>query len=96
MLRLKYCCGGNNAIMVVPLWPVNRNGVKCYTALYKCDKCGEFTLRGEADDRDVRNQHLDWSTFVEYLNESQAVALIEEHQRRETEKQSLSTITQGG
>jgi transcription elongation factor Elf1 len=70
MTRFKWCCGGNHAVMVAPLWPVVKDGVKWYTALYKCDKCGQYTKRGET------NQRQDWTTFVEWLNAKQVEELL--------------------
>jgi predicted ATP-dependent serine protease len=61
--------------MVAPLWPIIKDKVKWYTALYKCEKCGEYTKRGET------NQRQDWTTFVEILNAEQAQALIEERKQ---------------
>lgn len=72
----KFCCGGQNAKMMSPLFPMTRerNGkqVKFFTAAYKCHKCGEITLRGETD------QLKAWTTFVEYLNADEVNTLIKE------------------
>ena len=65
----KFCCGGNNALMVVPLWPMKRRGKKFFMALFQCKCCKEYTLRGE-------NQEKMWNTYVEILNEKSAKEFI--------------------
>lgn len=71
----KYCCGGGNAIMVAPLWPMKKRGKKFYMALFQCKICNEYTLRGD-------NQEKDWNTYVEVLNETYAKKLIGEKKQR--------------
>ena len=71
----KFCCGGGNAIMIEPLWPMKRRGKKFFMALFQCKTCGEYTLRGE-------NQEKMWNTFVEVLNEKRAKQYIEEKKQR--------------
>ena len=76
MTHTKFCCDGQNAVMVTTLFPMSRirneRQVKFYTAIYKCNQCHEMTLRGET------NQLKAWSTFVEYINEDKARELIKE------------------
>ncbi len=62
ILTKKFCCNDNNAILIVPLWPMEKRGQKFFMGLFKCKKCGEFTLRGESQARQ-------WNTFVQILNE---------------------------
>lgn len=67
--RKKYCCGGGNAILIEPLWPMQRRGTRFYMALYQCKTCGEYTLRGDS-------QKEYWNTFVEILSKERAQELI--------------------
>ena len=60
MVRTKFCCNGQNAELVMGLWPITRRGLKFYTALYQCKKCKEVTLRGETD------QVASYNTLVEF------------------------------
>jgi hypothetical protein len=71
----KYCCGGGNAIMIEPLWPMKRRGMKFFMALFQCKTCKEYSLRGES-------QEKEWNTFVDILNEKQAKELIEQKKQR--------------
>lgn len=72
MTRYKWCCDGNNATMVVPLWPETIEGIKWYTALYQCPKCGEYTKRGETNQRKTN------TTFVKVISDVKAQSLIKE------------------
>ena len=75
MIHTKFCCNGQNAVMIEPLYPITRirNGqqVKFFTAIYKCKVCSGLTLRGESQQRT-------WNTLVEYINEEQKAALLKE------------------
>jgi len=83
VIRYKWCCGANHAVLVAPLWPVVRDGIKWYTALYKCEVCHQYTMRGET------NQLKAWMTFVKFLKADEALALMEESKRRaQTERES--------
>jgi len=73
--KTKYCCGGGNAIMVEPLWPMQKRGKKFYMALFQCKICKEYTLRGD-------NQEKEWNTYVEILNKKYAEELIEKKRQR--------------
>jgi hypothetical protein len=42
-----------------------RRGIRFYTAIYICRKCGEMTLRGESN-------KISNNTFVEYISMKQA------------------------
>ena len=70
MLYKKFCCDGMNAIKVHNLTPVYKDGVKWYTALYKCSICGSYTIRGET------NQKVVNSTSVEFISEERARELM--------------------
>lgn len=75
--KKKYCCGGGNAHLVEPLWPMIKRGKKFFMALFQCKKCNEYSLRGES-------QEKLWNTFVEILNASQARTLI--HRKKQKVK----------
>ena len=72
MERRKYCCEGQNAVIFAPLWPVKRDKVKYYTAVYLCNKCHSYTLRGET------NQKKDHTTFIDWISENEAIQLSKE------------------
>jgi len=67
--KVKYCCGGGNALLVEPLWPMKRRGKKYYMALYQCKCCKEYSLRGETQARQ-------WNCFVELLSKKKAQSYI--------------------
>ena len=69
MIRTKYCCEGQHAVIFAPLWPMKREEVKYYTAVYVCKKCHSFTIRGET------NEKKDHTTFVEFISEDEAIEL---------------------
>lgn len=71
----KYCCGSNNALMIVPLWPMKRRGKKWFMALFQCKCCHEYSLRGV-------NQQESWNTFVEILTKERALEFIKEKKDR--------------
>lgn len=62
MERTKFCCNGQNAKLILPLYPQKRKGYIYHTAIYKCKKCHSLTLRGETD------QKKSFNTFVEFIN----------------------------
>jgi len=62
MEQTKFCCNGQNAKLVLPLWPQKRKDHTYHTAIYKCKKCHELTLRGET------NQKKSFNTFVEFIS----------------------------
>lgn len=76
MTRFKWCCGGNHAVMVAPLWPIVKDRVKWYTALYKCDKCGAYTKRGETNYKNGVG-----TTSVEWITKEQAQELIDQRKQ---------------
>lgn len=63
MEKTKFCCDGLNAALILPLYPQKRKGYIYHTAIYKCKKCHELTLRGET------NQKSSHTTFVEFIDE---------------------------
>lgn len=64
----KYCCEGWNAKMYTPYKPIKRDGIKFYTAVYICNKCHSYTLRGET------NQKKSFTTFVEFIDKDKALS----------------------
>jgi len=66
---IKYCCGGGNATLIEPLFPMIKRKKKFFMGIYQCKVCKEKTLRGE-------NQEKEWNTFVEIINEERAQKLI--------------------
>ena len=70
-------------MMMALLFPIKKDGVVWFTALYKCDRCGELTRRGET------NQRHEWTTFVERINDEQAQVLIAEKQKRDQSKEDI-------
>lgn len=80
--RTKYCCDGQHAVLVQPLFPMERKGVKFYTAIYECKKCGSLTLRGET------NQLKTWNTFVEFITPEKVRELSEEKNKYEMARRS--------
>lgn len=89
MLRTKYCCGGNTAELIETHIPVirKRNGqaVKFFTAIYKCHKCGELTLRGEA-------QLKSWNSLVEFINEETVQKLKKEKEAYDMAKSGTDKV----
>jgi len=84
--RTKYCCDGQNAVLIKPLFPMTRKNVKFYTAIYQCKKCGALTLRGET------NQVKSWNTFLEWLTPEQADKLTKEKEQYEMARRSDSEM----
>ena len=84
MERAKFCCDGLNADLIEPLFPVYREvkgqKIKFYTAVYKCRRCGEITIRGET------NQLRYWNTFIEYIKAEQVEALKKEKKQYDLDK----------
>lgn len=76
ILSTKYCCGGGNALLVTPLWPMNKRGQKFLMGLFQCKKCREYSLRGES-------QAKQWNCFVEILNESNAKELMTQKKEKQ-------------
>jgi hypothetical protein len=74
----KYCCGSGNAHMIETLWPMKKRDKKFFMALFQCNTCKEYTLRGE-------NQEKEWNTFVEVLNKEKVDALILQKKERKNE-----------
>ena len=72
----KYCCGGGNAVLVEPLWPMEKRDQKFFMGLFQCKKCKEYTLRGES-------QAKLWNTYVEILNEKHAQKLKAEKKEKQ-------------
>ena len=77
MERTKFCCEGQNATLIMGLWPITRRGLKFFTALYQCKKCKEVTLRGET------NQVASYNTLVEFPTPEDVEELktIKEHKK---------------
>lgn len=76
MTHKKFCCDGLNAIKVLNLWPVYKDKIKWYTALYKCSVCGSYTIRGET------NQKTSNNTSVEFITPERAAVLIDKAKER--------------
>ena len=90
MIRTKFCCNGQNAQLIEPLYPlsIERNNqiVKFYTGAYKCKVCGEITLRGES------SQLKAWNTYVQIINEDILKGHIEKRKEYDMAKASTNTI----
>jgi len=73
----KYCCDGNTARMVKPLWLIERDGVKWQTAIYKCEVCGCITRRGETHAQRAK------TCFVEIISEAEAQMYIAQAEEKQ-------------
>ena len=71
----KYCCGGGNAVLIEPLFPMVKRKKKYFMAIFQCKKCKEMSLRGE-------NQEKEWNTFVEIINDQKVQELIQRKKGR--------------
>jgi hypothetical protein len=60
-----------NAILITPIKTVNRKDVAWRRAIYCCDKCHEYTVRGEAK----ISTH---NTMVNIISKKEAEILINE------------------
>lgn len=80
MEKYKFCCKGNTATMVKPLWPVIIKDVKWYRALYHCPVCGDYTIRSEANIQS-------FNTKVEFVSKEQSDELMIEADERKKQKE---------
>ena len=64
----KFCCDGKNARLVLPLWPIKRRNTKFICAVYQCLICGEYSIRGESENKS-------WNTLTQILTEEMYIKL---------------------
>lgn len=74
LAKNKFCCDGLNAELVTPIKSITKNGVYWRRGIYKCSKCGEFSLRSES-------QLQSWNTMVELISKEKALHMLEDKKK---------------
>jgi hypothetical protein len=73
--QYKYCCRGNTAKLFFRIPSVVVNGIRWHRGIYRCTKCGEYTIRSETDD--IRTFE---TCKVEFVDSETAQSLYKETQ----------------